>query len=463
LRVRSRRTCWGLGMRSEWNEVSLGDVASIRRGSSPRPIINFMADNGMPWVKIADATENNSRFIDKTKEFIKEEGIARSVIVNKGDLILSNSGTAGLPKFMGLTACVHDGWQVFKELDGIDKEFLYYTLINIRSKLLFNAYDSTMKNLTLDMVREAKINLPPLATQKKIAHILSTLDDKIELNRKMNQTLEEMAQVLFKSWFVDFDPVRAKAEARSEAELEAKAAELGISKEVLDLFPSRLVESEMGMIPEGWEIKPFGELLSKTIGGDWGKEEPDDKHTEKVKIIRGTDIPKIKNISIEAVPTRYVEVKKLKTRELFDGDIVIEVSGGTKNQPTGRSLYITNEILEMLGNKVEPASFCRLFRPINAEIGLILGQHMLHIYDQGKTWQYQNQSTGISNFQTTIFLEKEHVLVPDAKVLTEFYKIVRPLIEKSLSSENITLQKTRDTLLPKLLSGELDVSEVEID
>jgi type I restriction enzyme S subunit len=173
-------------------------------------------------------------------------------------------------------------------------------------------------------------------------------------------------------------------------------------------------------------------------------------------------MPKIKSISIDAVPTRYVEAKKLRTRELFDSDIVIEVSGGTKNQPTGRSLYITNEVLKMLDGKVEPASFCRLFRPINTEIGLLLGQHLLHIYEQGKTWQYQNQSTGISNFQTTVFLENEHVIIPNAKVLTEFYKIVRPLIEKSLSSENITLQKTRDTLLPKLLSGELDVSEVKV-
>ena len=122
-----------------------------------------------------------------------------------------------------------------------------------------------------------------------------------------------------------------------------------------------------------------------------------------------------------------------------------------------------SDIIDMLGGKVEPASFCRLFRPVNVETGLLLGQHMLYIYDQGKTWQYQNQSTGISNFQTTIFLEKEHVVVPDDEVLFKFYNVARPLIERSLSSENITLQQTRDTLLPKLLSGELDVSELEME
>ena len=117
----------------------------------------------------------------------------------------------------------------------------------------------------------------------------------------------------------------------------------------------------------------------------------------------------------------------------------------------------------MLGGKVEPASFCRLFRPITAEIGLMLGQHMLYIYNRGKTWQYQNQSTGISNFQTTTFLDSELVVLPDNDVLDAFYQTVRPMVEKSLFSENLTLKKIRDILLPKLLSGELDVSEIDID
>ncbi len=84
-------------MNSDWKIVKLGDVCTIRRGSSPRPIVDYMAPKGMPWVKISDATESKSRYISKTKEFIKPEGISRSVIVNKSDLILSNSGTAGLP------------------------------------------------------------------------------------------------------------------------------------------------------------------------------------------------------------------------------------------------------------------------------------------------------------------------------------------------------------------------------
>lgn len=109
---------------NNWKKVKLGEVCSIRRGSSPRPIKDYLSDAGMPWVKIADATESNSRFINKTNEFIKIEGVGRSVVVEPGALILSNSGTAGLPKFMGIKACIHDGWQVFDDLNGIDKNYL---------------------------------------------------------------------------------------------------------------------------------------------------------------------------------------------------------------------------------------------------------------------------------------------------------------------------------------------------
>jgi len=456
-------------MRSKWETFTLDDVClKITDGAhnSPKSV-----KIGKPMASVKDLTTfgvdlSNARLIDiEEYEKLVKQGCQPQV----NDVLIAKDGNSALDTVCvvrePLDAVMLSSVAILRPDDNkLDPYYLkyYFSSKTIISYLKRNFISgAAIPRVVLRDFKKAEIFLPPLNKQKAISQVLRSLDDKIELNRKMNQTLEEMAQALFKSWFVDFDPVHVKAKCKSEQELEVAAAKLGISKEILDLFPSEFEESEMGMIPLGWEVKPFGELLSKTIGGDWGKEEPDAKHTEKVKIIRGTDIPKIKNISIEAVPTRYVEAKKLKTRELFDGDIVIEVSGGTKNQPTGRTLYITNEVLNMLGGKVEPASFCRLFRPINAEIGLILGQHMLHIYDQGKTWQYQNQSTGISNFQTTIFLEKENIIVPDTKVLNEFYKIVRPLIEKSLSSENITLQKTRDILLTKLLSGELDVPEVE--
>ncbi len=92
-----------------WQKVKLGEFINIRRGASPRPIHDFISDTGMPWLKIADITSSESRYVDSTKEFIKKAGISKSVIVKPNDLILSNSATPGIPRFMRITACVHDG------------------------------------------------------------------------------------------------------------------------------------------------------------------------------------------------------------------------------------------------------------------------------------------------------------------------------------------------------------------
>jgi len=448
----------------EWNKNKINSICKIvSSGGTPSRRKKEYYNGTIKWLKTKELNDAN---IYETEEHISEEALRNSSakIYPKNTIVMAMYGaTVGKlgiikqPMSTNQACCC----MVVDEKKA-DFRYLFYQLIYSRNKLISLANGAAQQNLNSQIIKNYEICIPPLPIQKKIVHILSTLDEKIELNRKMNETLEAMAQAIFKSWFVDFDPVHAKARTKTKADLETEAKKLGITPEILELFPSEFEESEVGMIPKGWEVKKFGTLLSKTIGGDWGKEELDHKHTEKVRIIRGTDIPKIKSLSIKDIPTRYVETKKLKNRELIDGDIIIEISGGTKNQPTGRTLYITNEILEMLNNKVEPASFCRLFRPINPEVGLILSQHMLHIYDIGKTWQYQNQSTGISNFQTTIFLENEKIILPDKKLQELFFKIVRPLIEKSLSKENIILQQTRDTLLPKLLSGELDVSEVEI-
>ena len=149
----------------------------------------------------------------------------------------------------------------------------------------------------------------------------------------------------------------------------------------------------------------------------------------------------------------------MATRKLEEGDIVLEVSGGSKDQPTGRALYISSGVLSKFDCPVEPASFCRLLRPISREIGLLLGQHLVYIYAQGKTWEYQNQSTGIANFQTAHFLESELVAVPPQEVLAAFADVASPLIQRTHLSQIRELATLRDTLLPRLISGQLRLPE----
>lgn len=306
-------------------------------------------------------------------------------------------------------------------------------------------------------VQETFPCIEDLRSQTAIAHILGTLDDKIELNRRSNETLEAMTRTLFKAWFVDFEPVRAKLEGRWQRGQTLP----GLPSHLYDLFPERLVESELGEIPEGWEHIPFGSLLESTIGGDWGKDIPEDDHNQVVSIIRGTDFPDVSSGGIGKVPTRYTTAKKLASRQLQVGDIVLEISGGSPTQPTGRSIYISAATLERFSNAVVCASFCRRFQPKSTELGVLAFMHLQNLYAAGGTWEYQNQSTGIANFQTTRFLESEMVAMPSAALLGVFAVHAQSLLEKMSNNENLELIKLRDSLLPKLISGELRLVDVE--
>lgn len=357
--------------------------------------------------------------------------------------------------------------------NGNSTRYLYYALKE--SDIGSYLSGSTRPKLTQGDLKRILVRCPAPSVQESIAQILGTLDEKIELNRRINETLEAMARALFKSWFVDFDPVidnALRAGNPIPEELRGKAARRKqilqsekyppLPPEIATLFPNSFKDSEIGAIPTGWEAIPFGNLLQKTIGGDWGKEKRDAKHTKNCVIIRGTDIPGLMSGIRSNAPLRWVEEAKIEKRELKDGDIVIEISGGSPKQSTGRSVYISEHILARLGGKVAPASFCRLFRARTKELGLLCGQHLSYIFIRGKMWGYQNQSTGISNFQTNTFLSNELIPIPsNKKVLELFYEKCRSFIDLVHSNESIYLARIRDTLLPKLISGKLKVPDVE--
>jgi len=257
-----------------------------------------------------------------------------------------------------------------------------------------------------------------------------------------------MARAIFKDWFVDFGPTRAKMEGRAPY----------LAPEIWKLFPDRL-ENEGN--PKGWVDMPFGDLLDGNIGGDWGKDVADDEYNQPVSIIRGTDIPDLASGGIGKVPTRFTTSKKLASRVLQDLDIVIEVSGGSPTQPTGRSILISDSILTRFCGPVVCASFCRRFRPKSAAFGLLAAQHLTYLYSIGGTWEYQNQSTGIANFQTGHFLEREMVAWPGDELCEIFAAQVEPIVRLSKGNESMTLAATRDLLLPKLISGEIRVKDAE--
>ncbi|MCU6274047.1 restriction endonuclease subunit S [Morganella morganii] len=437
-----------------WKLVTLEDAMDAiidYRGKTPKK-----TESGIPLIT---AKIVKGGYVLEPFEFIAKDNYDSWMVRGRpqvGDVVLTTEAPLG--ETAQLTSSNVALAQRIVTLRGkkglLDNDFLLCVLQSdfVQHQLESRASGSTVKGIKQSELRKISLPIPPLHQQKKISQVLKSLSNKLVCNTQTNQTLEQMAQAIFKSWFVDFDPVKAKMNGEQPEGMDSATA---------SLFPDKLVKINMGEIPEGWQLIPVGKLLLKTIGGDWGKEEPDVKHTEKVRIVRGTDIPKLHGGVNESVPVRFVEGKKLKARKLERGDIVIEVSGGSKDQPTGRSLFISDNILKLLELPSEPASFCRRFQPVSYGVGLLLAVHFQLMYKVGKTWEYQNQSTGISNFQTTYFLEAEHVVVPSQEVLDAFVKLISPMMDMIHSNQNMELTKLRDTLLPKLLSGEIQLGQAQ--
>ncbi len=319
-----------------------------------------------------------------------------------------------------------------------DEAFIQYTIATAKGTKMPRGDKSAIMNYQFE--------LPSLLTQKKIAHILSTLDDKIELNRKMNETLEAMAQALFKSWFVDFDPIHVKATCKSEQELEVAASALGISKEILDLFPSEFEESEMGMIPLGWEvkaIKDFGQVIT-------GK-----TPSTKIKENYGVKYPFI------TIPDMHNQTFIVNTaRYLSEEGHCVQ----------SNKLIPKNSLMVSCIATVGLVSISSEDSHTNQQINSIIcsENNLYFLYCMlssitDKLIMYGGAGTATLNVNKSIF-ENIRVIKPVDILLDKFLELVKPIFEKILANtkEIQTLQKTRDTLLPKLLSGELDVSNIDI-
>ncbi|HZL05653.1 MAG TPA: restriction endonuclease subunit S [Coriobacteriia bacterium] len=317
-----------------------------------------------------------------------------------------------------------------KDFHGNDPRFAYYLLRHFD----FTSYNSgsAQPSLNRNYVHPVPVRVPPLDEQRRIAHILGTLDDKIELNRRMNVTLEEMARALFKSWFVDFDPVRAKAEGRDP----------GLPPHLADLFPDRLVDSELGEIPEGWEVKCIADLAEIVGGGTPSTKEPaywDDgvHHWATPKDLSPLDVPVLLETERRVTDAGLA---KISTGLLPVGTVLL-----SSRAPIGYSavtevpVAVNQGFIAMKPKEGVPSSF--LLRWTEASSDVIVGRA------NGSTFLEISKS----NFRPIL------VAAPGASVLEEFDRVVGPLHRRVVANvlESSALASLRDALLPRLISGRI--------
>ncbi|MBK1733575.1 restriction endonuclease subunit S [Thiococcus pfennigii] len=415
----------------EWESVRLEDVCQEITVGHVGPMADKYVDEGIPFLRSLNVEPfrirtDGLKFIGR--DFHKK--LSKSSL-RPGDVVIVRTGKPGacavIPDWLEEANC--SDLVIVRCGSRLRSRFLSYVVNSIASHHIeSHLVGAVQQHFNVGAARSLILELPGVAEQDQIIDLLGSINDKVELNRQTNETLEALARAIFTDWFVDFGPTRAKAEGRPPY----------LAPELWDLFPDALDDEDK---PVGWTLCSFGSLLDSSIGGDWGKEEKDGKYSEFVSIIRGTDFPIFKSGFADKIPQRFVEKNKLDKRRLDEGDIVVEVSGGSPTQPTGRSIYFSSEAFSRFSNPVVPASFCRRFRPQNKAVGLLLAQHLNYLYQGGGTWAYQNQSTGIANFQTKFFLENELVVLPSSSILEAFHDVVRPIFEKAQANENTTLAR----------------------
>jgi type I restriction enzyme S subunit len=316
--------------------------------------------------------------------------------------------------------------------------FYYFASPQMVSHIRSIAIGAAVPGINLGLLKGIDVTLPPIGVQYRISEILSAYDDLIENNTRRIKILEQMAQMLYREWFVNFR------------------------------FPGhemvKMVESELGAIPEQWEVVNVGKLLKFHIGGGWGGDTQDEVFPAQAYVIRGTDIPQARVGALDGCPLRYHKESNLASRRLEPFDIVFEVSGGSKGQPVGRALLVHPKILSALDGDVICASFCKLLRIDFSKTTINhFYQFLLDSYTNGQIEKYQVQSTGITNFKFAVFLADAKVAIPPENIRTRFEALCQPMMDGvfSLGRKNANLRATRDMLLPKLLSGEVSVENLE--
>ena len=280
-----------------------------------------------------------------------------------------------------------------------------------------------------DLVK-LEISLPSLEKQKIISAQLSEIDSKIECNRKICANLEAQAQALFKHWFIDFAPFKN----------------------------GKFVESDLGMIPEGWRVGTYNEIIQETISGDWGKDKPEGNYTHKVACIRGCDFQDVKMGLRGKTPERYILEKNFQAKHFEDKDILVEISGGTATVSTGRVCPISQSLIDKYNGDIVCTNFCRLVRPCKG-YSSYLYYSWKYKYDHKVMFGYENGTSGIKNFSIKDFSTREPLILPDLSALTEFESIIEQIHTQiqNCGSESAKLATLRDTLLPKLMSGQIKV------
>ncbi|WP_199450865.1 restriction endonuclease subunit S [Vibrio harveyi] len=431
-------------MISKWGSVKVEDIAEVRSGKRlPKGQVLISEPTAHPYIRLVDV--DNGRVQSSNLQYLSVETRAsiKRYVVNTDDICLAIVGHT-----IGMVFYIEDQWddvnltenaaRITNLSSSFNPRFIYYYLTSPigQQEIISRKVGSAQGKLPLYNIKSLEIPNIPRIIQDKVVGILDSLSLKYELNAETNQTLEEMAQAIFKSWFVDFDPVKAKMNGEQPEGMDAATA---------SLFPEKLVESELGLIPEGWDACLIENVTSKVFSGGT----PATKNDE----FWGGDLPWFSsgetrnNFIIET--EKYITeagVKGSSTKASAYGDILIASAGQghTRGQTSFNSIdcYINQSVVAL--------------RAASNVSAYWLYYCLERRYDEMRSVSDSHSSRGSL---TTKLLKGMPAIRPSKDIVNAFDRLVEPLVRKQIanSNQNRELSALRDTLLPKLLSGEIEL------
>ncbi len=307
----------------------------------------------------------------------------------------------------------------------LDSTYLRFALQSpfVQGEIRRRESGTTVTGIKQSELRKALLPIPPFPEQCAIAKILSDLDAKIDLNRRMNETLEQMARAIFKQWFVDFE------------------------------FPGHEKAKFIDDLPEGWREGCFGDILTVSIGGDWGEDSKFEGAVQSVSL-RGTDLGSLKSTGYAInAPIRWIRKDKLDKRIINNRNILI---GGSGLGPIGKTIYCSEYLNGLYDFPVTYSNFCKCLTAEMPALALFAEIVMDNMYLSDEMNRFYT-GTSIPNLDVKSLM-KYPIIIPSTDVVQKFYDIARQKFIKLFDKENILLAQIRDSLLPKLFSGEIRVN-----
>ena len=414
-------------MKEGWKKVKIEDIGEVISGGTPKTSNSEYWNGDIVWLTPKDFSNNSNKYWKKGERNITEEGLKNSSakLMPKGTILFSSRAPIGYLGIAEIELCTNQGFKNLIVNQNYNNEFIYYLLKYETSNIENIANGSTFKEVSATTFKNYEVFIPENKNiQKKIASILSSLDEKIELNSKINQNLEEITQTLFKRWFIDFEFPNEEGKPYKSS-------------------GGKMIESELGEIPEGWRVGKLGEILG----------------LRKENISKEELLENLIYLPIDCLPKKSLAVTEIKSSKeaesslqlFYENDIVFgAVRAYFHKIIVSPFIGITRKTCFVLKIK-EIEKFC---------FGIMT------IY-QDKTVKYANAHSKGSTMPYAVWengLEDMPILIPENNLLTLFNKKLISNFEmiKKNSLQNFKLISIRDYLLPKLMNGEINVSNLKI-